>query len=186
MSFEFDVNEGADLEADSKVKKGQYHLGIQDVDARTVINDKPVSGFALVLEVFNGTTQDATGRCTETGKTFTQRIRPPSPEHKDGGTFAKRIMSRLLVATGIAKPGQKVKFEAEDLKGRQFIAIVKRSDNDYPEIDGAHFYAIGDPAMSHVPLDREAIELLGGSAESNGHAATSQPALVGAAKEDDL
>ncbi len=184
MSFEFDVNSGADLEADSRVRPGQYHLGIQAVDARTVINDKPVVGFALTLEVFNGTTQDATGQCTETGKTFTQRIRPPSAEHKDGGAFAKRILSRLLVATGIAAAGQKVKFEAEDLRGRQFIGIVKRSSSDFPEIDGAHFYAIGDPAMSHVPVDREAIELLGGAAESNGHAVAGQPAV--ATTGDDL
>ena len=99
------------------------------------------------------------------GKKATLKMWNPHDQQKDGGEFCSRVQYRMCRALGLLPqqplaPGQVYNPPWEQGAGRQFIVRVKM-ENGYPNIDGSHIYAIGDPEVASVPLDRNALAAAG-------------------------
>lgn len=178
MTFEFDMPDNVEP-GRGFVEKGQYHLIISKVDtAPTKTNGAIIEGFKVTFQVLNGTLQQ-NGICTQTGKSFDELFNYPSPAHRDGGDFAKRLLARLAIATGLVSindKGKRVSVDWSHLATRQLVAFVDVEEQQGTDgktyknsgIEGMHMYGVDDPAVAHVPKDEKSAKF----------AAKTQPAAV--------
>lgn len=196
-----------DLDGYQFPKEGQYHLAIQDADHES---DKAhaANGLRIAFEVLNGNIPG------QEGLSFQQTFKWPSAEHKDGGEFVRKLITKLLLATGYMHPsqlGKKQEVEWTDLVGRQIVAQVKHYKRtaefgsnkgrtyEGAEIDGLKFWHVGHEGVASVPKDAEALglrpadaagpedgkgELVGAGAPANAPA-NSPPTANGAGKGKD-
>ena len=141
---------------------GQYHLVVQNVDDT---RDR-VGGIQVTFQVLTGNVAN------QQGKTFRDTFFDPDPSHKDGGKFArKRMAAFLLVAGVIAREqlGTRVQIDWQQAVGRQLVAKVteyKREGGNGKtytgaQIDGLRMHQVTDPAVAEVPMDDEALQLMG-------------------------
>lgn len=170
----------ADLEGRTNPKEGQYHLAIQDVDYES---EKAVKGkgLRLIFEILAGTVPG------QDGLTFTQTFKWPSAEHKDGGEFVRKLITKLLLATGYkhkSEIGKRMEVEWTDLVGRQIVAKLKAYKRDHEgkhfegvEIDGLNFWHVDHEDAASVPKDAGALELR--PADAAGPEESGQPVGAG-------
>lgn len=152
-----------DLEGRQNPKEGVYHLAIQDADHES---EKAVKAkhLRIQFEVLNGTVPG------QEGLSVYQNFKWPDAKHKDGGEFCRKMLTKLLVATGYMHPkqlGKRMEVEWADLVGRQIVAKIKAYKRDGEdgkvyegvEIDGLHFWHVGHEDAASVPKDAESLEM---------------------------
>lgn len=173
---EMDLDFGEEeLKGNQPPKPGWYHLAIVKQER----NEKNTA-MKVEFEILDGTVRSAANERTEKGKRFSHFFQDPSPAHKDGGAFAKKMKAKLGLAAGIidrASLGQRVQINWGSLVTKQLIAKVSEKKDEkgkvYGEIDGMEMYSVFDPAMAHVPMNQEALRLIPGS-----HPPTPTPGAV--------
>jgi hypothetical protein len=170
MDFsDFDKDEN--LDAFELLAPGQYHVIVDEVDATR----QRFSGIQLKLRVLAGNVAG------QVGKHVNPIFNDPKSDHKDGGKFAKKMLAKLALETGLVTREQfgqpNVTIDWNHLKGRQLCVVVKNKEPNadgkiFSELDGMNFGSPLDPKYDHIQKDESAIAYLRAAA---GQAAAPQP-----------
>lgn len=154
MAVEFEQSETVESSSTFCNKPGKYHVVITNYEENPVTRSGNVieGGFAVTTEIVAGTVED------QVGKTLETTFYPPSENHKDGGEFAKKRMTRFYLAInkGVHQPGQRAVVSYDTVVGRQFILEVKEKDGSiagkkYIEADGLKMYHVDDILAQDIP-----------------------------------
>jgi hypothetical protein len=163
----FDMDMPDDFEGGGNFlqEPGTYHLLVLRVDEAPTNNKGDLlDGFRVDCAVLDGTTPGQKDRQTDI------MFFRPKLSDKNGGEFAKRKQARFAIATGIlgqATPGQRVTVDLQRAAGMQFVAELEHEiDKDtkqpkkFLQLAWANIWHVDDPAVSQVPKDAAALELL--------------------------
>lgn len=153
-------------------KPGQYHVAVDRVEENPVSKGgKLLDGIRLHFQVLAGTDP------TQAKRSHGEVIFSPSMDAKDGGEFARKKIGRLIRAlelhdkkTGeLAEKCRAVSIDWEEARGRQMVVFIVPQDGNeakYVEVQGAHFYKVSDPEVSHVPKCERSLKLMGATQTS--------------------
>lgn len=159
MAYTMDASETIES-AEWLKTPGVYHFQIERGNENPMTRDnRPRGGFALECSVLAG---------PQDGAKVNMHANEPNLSHKDGGEFAKKVQTRILVAIGMLNEnhlGKRVSIEIEkDAPGRQFIARMDFDDKDtekkYLGLAGAQIWHIDDPSAPPCDRNLDAIKLL--------------------------
>lgn len=86
-------------------------------------------------------------------KTMSVCVRAPSPQHKDGGDFCRKVADRWWLALSLAsrqdlEAKKRLSIDVASARGRQFVAKVEKGEK-YCDIAGADIYHVDDPAVKN-------------------------------------
>jgi len=144
-------------------KPGTYHVIVRDTEEIAKNKkDEDMDAFSVTFEVLEGTVAE------EKGKQHKQLFWEPRYDSKDGGEFARKKITRFLVAVGFIKPGAaqdgEVEISLADCKGRQFVISLEESSRDdgkkYLDIHYADIWHVDDPDAAAYPKDTGTIGVL--------------------------
>lgn len=173
MVEELDLSTEEEMKG-KRIEPGWYHFAVVD-NAR----NKDNNAMLVTVEVLAGNVADQQGRRLQSF------FNDPSPTHKDGGTFAKALRTKLLLALGIITPdllGKRASIDWAKTVGRQFIGLVAlekgKDDKDYPKLQQGEMYRVDDPTMAHVPKDQAALSLISGMTPAPASQPAAQPAAA--------
>ena len=131
---------------------GYYHFVI--TEAREVAQKRDGSVIAGMLCQFECQVL-ASSVPGQEEKEWSVCIRAPRADMKDGGEFSRKLADRWWLALNAMTRVQieqkaRVSINVEQLRGRQFIAKLKKSEK-YMDLDGADVYHVDDPAVKDQP-----------------------------------
>ncbi len=165
MSVVLDFEDGvsvADMREPEFLKPGTYHVIITNVEPLTSENQMDPYGFAIKMQVADGTVAG------QTGKSLQARFNYPLASHKDGGKFCGRMLRVLFVATGLVKPNATGRLNAEpgQLMDMQFVVATKArkykdnegNERETIEVDGLKMFHIDEPDVANVPKNKQLVD----------------------------
>lgn len=152
MPIEYDP--GGDLSNSGKFvdQEGWYHfLVMEGKEVATKRSDGSIIPNMLAqfeLSVLESTVPE------QRDKTMSVCVRAPSPTHKDGGDFCRKVADRWWLALAFAtrqdlEAKKRLSIDVAAARGRQFIAKVEKGDK-YCDIAGAEIYHVDDPAVKDI------------------------------------
>lgn len=140
---------------------GWYHVMIMEQDpAPKSRANMPLDALAIKIGVLEGSNK------TQLNKTSDQKIFRGKPTDSDGGKFRNSRLRKLFEVTGVRDPNNPGHIDTTLLVQRQFVCEIEARPDDRNasivryEIKGAQIFHVDDPAVAHVPLNKEAIELI--------------------------
>lgn len=158
-----DYEAGGDISTGGKWldQEGWYHFIVLDASEQPTKRDGTLIPGAigkLDLAVLAGTVPGQEDKTTEI------TLFPPSPNHKDGGDFARKVLDRTWLALGLMTQQQietkaRVSINLSQAKSRQFIARMVKDDK-YLRLNGADIYHVDDPDVKDQPKDVTALRAL--------------------------
>lgn len=170
--FEFEMPSEQTVEEGgfSAVEPGTYLVAVAYVEMDPVTRAGEVrDGMNVHFQVVTGTTPG------QENKIHREFFAKPSPNHKDGGTFARNKIGFLALATEICSRGQcgqQVTPQFDEMVGKVcYITLKKSNDERYREIEGLSILHVNDPKAAKFPREDDVIEQCGMTWKPNGSAA---------------
>lgn len=155
---------------------GRYHVAVKRADDSMEKSDKVVVEF----EVLAGTTPGQERRTHTEWYAVTDKALPR--------------LTRLALACGLLRPGERKGVDFAEAEGRQLVIEIE--ENDYTDKDGNEkkgvrvtwmgMWSLSNPDVADVPKNAAAAKLVGGNGNGNrnGQQATAPAAAPAAAGDD--
>jgi hypothetical protein len=161
MAFDFDASDDIDSTGSWLMEPGIYHALVQSTnDYPTNAKGMALSAFKIHFQILAGTTPG------QEGKTVDLLFWNPKDKSADGGKFARRKQTRMLVAVGLIDSsglGRRSRIELTDATSRQCIMQIEFNERDgrfYPDLHYANVWHVDDPEAAKCPRSEESLALI--------------------------
>lgn len=157
-------------------KPGIYHFLVTEAYEGTNQKGEMYDGVVLTCSALDGNVRDAKNAFSERDKTVNVRFRAPGMSDKDGGDFARKVLSALALACDLVKPqelNKELDIDFTKCRGKQVVMKIRQSDpnpttgRQYLELSFSDVWHVDDPRTAGIP---KSADHLGVIAKENRHA----------------